>query len=97
MAIKRIMTTGAPLEPKGTVRVVRHEHQTFVIQSWVPSSGPNAKGARLQGGLPPRVRDNNKAFNSHGPVYGLQMDPRGIGATGGERVILRVKRKLIIK
>lgn len=33
----------------------------------IPGRG---QGARLQGGLPPRVRDNNKLFNTHAQVFG---------------------------
>lgn len=46
------------------------------------------EGPKLQGGLPPRVRDNSKAFNSYAPVWGVRCAPHVIGATTGNGLII---------
>ena len=48
------------------------------------------EGPKLQGGLPPKVRDNSKAFNAYAPVWGIRCRPDAIGASSGTgRVIGR--------
>lgn len=82
---KGTFTEPHELRPRG--RVVQHLHHLFVITDNVPASR-NGAGAKLPGGLPPKTRDSNKGFNDYGPVWGVQQNPKKIGATGGERKVL---------
>jgi hypothetical protein len=55
-----------------------------------PDPKGKGRGPLLQGGLPPKVRDNSKAFNDYAPVWGVRCRPDAIGASSGTgRVIGR--------
>lgn len=50
------------------------------------------QGAKVKGGHKPVVRDANKAFKI-GNVFGMRQHPKTIGASGGERVVVEIRRR----
>lgn len=72
-ALKAVLKAPTPHRVEGRGRKAR---RVFTIESTgvpLPDARlalPGGQGARLQGGLPPRVRDNSKMFNTHGCVFG---------------------------